>query len=51
MRTTMNLYKKKDKVKFICYLVGDDIEQGKIPDAGLSDASDISSDDEMNLSD
>jgi hypothetical protein len=51
MRSTMNLYKKKDKVKFICYLAGDKIEKGTIADAGLSDASDISSDDEMNLSD
>lgn len=47
MRSRLNQYKDNDKVFFKSYLVGDDIEEGTITGAGLSDASDISSDEEM----
>ncbi len=44
MRDTLDLYHKKDKVKFKCYLKGNHIQEGIIANAALSSASDISSD-------
>lgn len=46
MRRDLNKYEDDDDVEFVAYLEGDDIEIGKISDAGLSDASDISSEDD-----
>jgi hypothetical protein len=46
MRNKLDRYNDKDKVAFKCYLAGDDIEEGVIADQGLSDASDISSDED-----
>lgn len=44
MRKALNLYDNKDTVKFKSYLSGDDIKEGTIADAGLSEASSIESD-------
>ncbi len=50
MRNALNQYEDEDDVEFVAYLVGEDITSGNIADAGLDDASDISSeeDEEMN---
>jgi hypothetical protein len=51
MRSTMNKYEDDDAVFFKAYLEGNDIQEGTIADEGLSDASSISSDDDMSSSD
>lgn len=45
MRNTLNSYDNDDNVRFVCYLEGENIKEGIISDAGLSDASSISSED------
>lgn len=46
MRGALNIYNDNDNVKFVSYLVGDEIEEGgNIAEAGLDDASSISSED------
>ena len=47
MSSTLDKYDDNDDVTFVCYLEGNHIYQGNIADAAESEASDISSDDDV----